>query len=312
MLDYREFLACIETKLVPMQESATAERGLWKSLDYIIDHYGLGYPIDHYGLADYPIDHYGLGYPIDRCGLGYPIDRCGLGYPIDRYGLGYPIDRCGLGYPIDHYGLGYPIDRCGLCYPIDHYGLGYPIERYGLGYPIDRCGLGYPIDRYGLGYPIDHYGLGYPIDRCGLGYPIERCGLGYPITKRFSWLLRATSRICETQLKTGRAETLRTPDQRILMKSTRGTLDMPLTDNKYDIVRASRTHGEIICPECREIVKINPGATNQFKVNFQMNNLLSLLAINSPEGPEDAAAKTKLSCENCSTDEAVKGRCIDC
>ncbi|KAK3738825.1 hypothetical protein QZH41_001970 [Actinostola sp. cb2023] len=79
------------------------------------------------------------------------------------------------------------------------------------------------------------------------------------------------------------------------------------------IVRApSRTHGEITCPECREIVKINPGATNQFKVNFQMNNLLSLLAINSPEGPEDAAAKTKLACENCSTDEAVKGRCIDC
>ncbi|KAK3726934.1 hypothetical protein QZH41_014787 [Actinostola sp. cb2023] len=64
----------------------------------------------------------------------------------------------------------------------------------------------------------------------------------------------------------------------------------------------------IICPECRETVKIEDVAS--LKVNIWVNKNLSLLELSKAEKKQDDG--TELMCSNCDSKEAAKGRCFDC
>ncbi|KXJ08008.1 tripartite motif-containing protein 45 [Exaiptasia diaphana] len=76
-----------------------------------------------------------------------------------------------------------------------------------------------------------------------------------------------------------------------------------------DLVKALHSKEQIVCPECREVVKLGPSGTNQLKVHFQMNQLMSLLTISDPVEKEP---KSDLICENCTSKDASKGRCFEC
>ncbi|KAK3726935.1 hypothetical protein QZH41_014788 [Actinostola sp. cb2023] len=64
----------------------------------------------------------------------------------------------------------------------------------------------------------------------------------------------------------------------------------------------------IICPECRETVKIEDVAS--LKVNIWVNKSLSLLELSKAEKKQDDG--TELMCNNCDSKEVAKGKCFDC
>ncbi|KAK3751074.1 hypothetical protein QZH41_010958 [Actinostola sp. cb2023] len=69
-----------------------------------------------------------------------------------------------------------------------------------------------------------------------------------------------------------------------------------------------RTPSTIICPECRETVKIEDVAS--LKVNIWVNKNLSFLELSKAEKKQDDG--TELMCNNCDSKEVAKGKCFDC